>query len=408
MRQASSKKDGAKLRQGKYFCFTVYHYYGGLGTGRHPSLGIIFDDMPVLYYALQEQFDLGVINYAVCQEEVCPNTGRPHIQGYIEYVSNQRFVGLKGSALWEGEVVRFENARGTGAENRVYCSKKDDRPADQKRDDTHVFEIGEIRNRGKGARNDIYAVKKAIDMGEALDRVWQNEATFEPMLKYHKAFSVYEQVVANSKARAEGAEREVEVIVYWGKPGTGKSYRADRELRGLGLGAGADGALGAEAAYYSVPMPKGSGLYFDGYVGQHGVLIDEMRGSRMSHEMLLRLLDRYRCTVPVHGGQVVWVPRKIILTSNYHPFEWYRNLNVSDPELGPWRALERRLSSVVEMTEVYRAPAVEGAEVPQRRWDPPGGINFYLAQAQEPQQVGHNHDNGAKQVFVGQLPSVNK
>lgn len=392
MRRIDDK--AGKLKQGKYFCFTVYHYRGG---NNYVDAGGILRDMPDLYFVFEEQFGLGAFTYLVCQEEVCPDTLRPHIQGYIEYRSNQRLVALRESELWSGEVVRFVNARGTAAENKVYCSKKESRPLHLKDLDGVVFEVGVPANVGKGSRSDIISVKRAIDAGEKLDGVWQNEKTFEAMLKYHKSFALYEQVVAHKRAVGGGAGaaqmgmREVEVIVYWGPPGVGKSYRAISEL-----------TAGPNSDYYAVPMPKGSGLYFDGYVGQENVLIDEMRGSRMPHEDLLRILDRYHTTVPIHGGSVVWRPRKIILTSNYHPFFWYQQLNMKDPELTPWRALERRISSVVEIREaVWRAP--QDVVFPVRRWDPPGGIDVFRADAQDPHDVLRRHDDGADRVFVGQL-----
>lgn len=380
---ASKKGKNGLLKQGKYFCFTAFHYDGGLNS-EDPA-----EDMPQLYYRLREAFDRGDIVYAVCQEEVCPETGQNHIQGYIEYPTNQRLTGLRSSELWEGEVVRFLNAKGTGAENTAYCSKRDDRPDIYKNDDLRVFVVGEIHNVGKGARSDIISVKRAIDRGESAVDIWRNDTYFEPMLKYHKGFSVYEQIARSTRAK-EAGERNVEVIVYWGPPGTGKSYRAHVEC----------GASIAPDNFYVVPMPKGSGLYFDGYMGQECVLIDEMRGSRMPHQDLLRLLDRYPTTVPIHGGIVDWRPRRVILTSNEHPFEWYRTLNLRDaPTLTAWRALERRITAVEHMTVKYAAP-----DAPVRVWDPPGGIAQYLLNNPnvDAQAVARAHDQGNLN-FPGQL-----
>jgi len=373
-----ANKEKTLLKQGKYFCFTVFHYEGGQNSA-DPSR-----DVPDLYFRLEEAFQAKDVAFAVCQEEICPETGQPHIQGYVEYFTNKRLVALRSSALWEGEVVRFLNAKGTGQENVHYCSKKDDRPAVYKDNEMNVFTVGEIRNIGKGARSDILGVKKAIDAGEASVDIWRNDSHFEPMLKYHKGFQVYEQLVRATLAKVSG-EREVQVIVYWGPPGTGKSYMAHRELE----------AIEKADNFYVVPMPKGSGLYFDGYMGQENVLIDEMRGSRMPHQDLLRLLDRYPTTVPIHGGLVDWRPKKIILTSNHHPFDWYRSLNLADsPAFTAWRALERRLTSVVHRTEVYVPPGA--AAQPPRVWEPPGGLQQYLIQSPNlnGQQLAAQHDAG--------------
>lgn len=379
-------RDKTLLKQGKYFCFTVFHYEGGQNSDSPDR------DIPDLYYRLEEAHRANEIAFAICQEEICPETGQPHIQGYVEYFTNKRLVSLRSSALWDGEIVRFLNAKGTGQENVVYCSKKDDRPPVYKDNEINVFRIGEIRNVGKGARSDILGVKKAIDAGAQSVDIWRNDQLFEPMLKYHKGFMVYENIVRQTQAKVSG-EREVEVIVYWGPPGTGKSFMAHRELE----------AIEKPDNFFVVPMPKGSGLYFDGYMGQENVLIDEMRGSRMPHQDLLRLLDRYPTTVPIHGGLVDWRPKKIILTSNHHPFDWYRTLNLNDPPaFTAWRALERRLTSVVHKTEVYVAPGAEAQ--PLRVWEPPGGLQQFLLQ--NPNLDGHAvakaHDAGNLK-FPGEL-----
>lgn len=99
----------------------------------------------------------------------------------------------------------------------------------------------------------------------------------------------------------------MEVVVLVGDTGTGKTRWAYQEYPDL----------------YSVPPTKSSGCYWDGYSGEETCLVDEMYGSRFSHGFMLQLLDRYPLFVPTHGGQVPFVSRRIIFTSNAHPGEWY-------------------------------------------------------------------------------------
>ena len=71
---------------------------------------------------------------------------------------------------------------------------------------------------------------------------------------------------------------------------------------------------------------KPDGAWFDGYSGQPYVVFDDFHGERdcgISFPFLLRLLDRYRMVVPVKGAFANWVPRVIIITSNYSPEQWY-------------------------------------------------------------------------------------
>jgi len=115
-----------------------------------------------------------------------------------------------------------------------------------------------------------------------------------------------------------GIERTV--ICYWGRSGTGKSRTAWDEA-------------GLEA-YPKDPRSK----FWDGYMGQEHVVIDEFRGGiDISH--MLRWLDRYPVIVEVKGSSTILKASKIWITSNLDPYYWY-------PELDPLTkdALLRRIT----------------------------------------------------------------
>lgn len=126
---------------------------------------------------------------------------------------------------------------------------------------------------------------------------------------------------------------EKEVVVYWGRTGTGKSRRAWAEA---GLG-----------AYPKDPRSK----FWDGYRGQEHVVVDEFRGGiDIAH--LLRWLDRYPVIVEVKGSSVVLQAKKVWITSNIPPSEWYPGLDAET-----LAALMRRFNGVihfVQMEEVDR------------------------------------------------------
>lgn len=113
---------------------------------------------------------------------------------------------------------------------------------------------------------------------------------------------------------------EKQVFVFWGQSGTGKSRRAWDE-------AGLD-------AYPKDPRSK----FWDGYRGQEHVVIDEFRGGiDISH--ILRWLDRYPTIVEVKGSSIVLKAKKIWITSNISPEDWYPDL---DPDTKA--ALRRRMN----------------------------------------------------------------
>jgi len=111
----------------------------------------------------------------------------------------------------------------------------------------------------------------------------------------------------------------VVVKVFWGPTSTGKSTRAWEE-------AGLD-------AFPKDPMSK----FWDGYQGESNIVIDEFRGGiNISH--ILRWFDKYPCNVEIKGSSVALKARSFWITSNLHPREWYKDI-----DMDTYSALERRL-----------------------------------------------------------------
>jgi len=113
---------------------------------------------------------------------------------------------------------------------------------------------------------------------------------------------------------------EKEVFVFWGATGTGKSKRAWEEA--------------TLEAYPKDPNTK----FWDGYNGQENVVIDEFRGL-ISISHMLRWLDRYPVIVEIKGSSCVLKAKKIWITSNLSPDDWYKELDSETLS-----ALRRRLN----------------------------------------------------------------
>lgn len=113
---------------------------------------------------------------------------------------------------------------------------------------------------------------------------------------------------------------ERQVFVFWGAPGTGKSRRAWDEA-------------GLES-YPKDPCTK----FWDGYQSEENVVIDEFRGEiNISH--ILRWFDRYPVNVECKFGATTLRAKKIWITSNVDPREWYPSVNEDTKQ-----ALLRRLT----------------------------------------------------------------
>lgn len=70
------------------------------------------------------------------------------------------------------------------------------------------------------------------------------------------------------------------------------------------------------------------------------MIIDEFYGW-LRYSFLLQLLDRYPIRIEYKGGSVEFTSRRIILTSNKAPQDWY------DKDKFPYPPIERRLTKIV-------------------------------------------------------------
>jgi hypothetical protein len=132
--------------------------------------------------------------------------------------------------------------------------------------------------------------------------------------------------IAKDNMRPEAMERTVHV--FWGPTHTGKSHRA-----------------WSEAGFTAYPKPPTT-VYWDGYKGHENVVIEEFRGEiGISH--LLRWFDKYPVQVEAKHGATILCARRIWITSNISPDEWYPNVDTATRA-----ALLRRLR-VTNLTEVY-------------------------------------------------------
>jgi len=93
-----SKKQGTER---KYYCFTVHNYEA---------------DYDIIIHQLKAISNKGIVG-----KEICPTTGKKHLQGYIELKKKTRITALKikGKPHWEA-------CKGNETQNITYCQKEND------------------------------------------------------------------------------------------------------------------------------------------------------------------------------------------------------------------------------------------------------------------------------------------
>lgn len=240
------------------------------------------------------------VEYLVYGREV-GDSGTPHLQGYVVFASRKRLAQVK---FLVGDSAHLEVAKGSPSSNREYCTKDGD-----------FYEFGTLPASGQGTRTDIAGLKLAISRGDAIGTLQQ---------EHFGLYLRYQRVIDRLAMRAQERRNWVtQVFVFIGPTGTGKTRRVHQETTPEEL--------------YSHP----GGMWFDGYEGQEAVLFDDFGGSEFKLTYLLKLLDRYPMNVPVKGSFVNWKPKKVYITSNIDPDDWYRNAWPAHVT-----ALQRRITSI--------------------------------------------------------------
>lgn len=230
---------------------------------------------------VQALLDGQVVSYLIYGREV-GESGTPHLQGYLETSTKVSFRTVKDLM----PTAHLEKARGSLQSNRTYCTKEDQQP----------FEGGSPMQQGQ--RSDLVEIKTLLDSGATIEDIADQH--FSKWVVYRRSFQAYIQMKSRSR------KWQTKVHVYWGKTGTGKTrFVMDQVM---------------DSDFWS----PGDYKWFDGYQGQPIVIFDDYRGE-YPLQLLLKLLDRYPMRVPIKGGFTEWAPRKVYITSNIHPNEWYPN-----------------------------------------------------------------------------------
>lgn len=226
--------------------------------------------------------------YLVYGREIAPETGTPHLQGYV-YFKNPRHVGSVRKALKGAHV---EKALGSSDSNYTYCTKGGD-----------FIELGvkplSPKEKGKKEQDRWREIKEAVNAGKMED------LDFNLVVKHDKAFE--RQYFRHMQAQVpKWNEHESE---WWhGPTGTGKTRKAE-EL-------------------YPDAYKKMLNKWWDNYKFQEVVLIDDLDPT---HELkfgaaLKHYADHYRTRVEFKGGSAEINPKKIIVTSQYLIEEVFKDL----------------------------------------------------------------------------------
>ncbi len=234
--------------------------------------------------------------YAIWQLET-GKEGTLHYQGYVEMKLRRSLSFMKRLS----PRAHWETRRGSRDQARDYCRKEDSRLEGP-------WEKGEWNEHGQGKRSDLEDACEFVQTNTMKQLAEQFPTTF---VRYQKGLEKYHNFFVKPR------NFKTEVIVLWGPSNVGKSYLCRQ----------------ASPNAYSLPAPKDkSDVWWDGYDGLADVIINEFYGW-IRWASLLQLLDEDPTQVPYKGGMIPFAGKRIYITSNKHPQEWYPGIEDKTPLL---------------------------------------------------------------------------
>lgn len=251
--------------------------------------------------------------YACFQKEVAPTTGTPHLQGYMNLQKKARMTTIQKKLGTLGIQLTLINANGSPAQNRTYCSKEGG---------SDFWEIGDINIVGQGNKTELQIACGKIKEKRPLDAVADEHP--EAWVRYHRGFTSLHEILDE-----QPEEREMDVVLLFGDAGTGKSTKARMYAKLYGKS-------------YTLGVPSGGSIWFNGYNGESSLLIDEFKGW-IQPTYLNQLLDKYRMKLPIKGGFVNAKFTHVFITSNFPPEEWW-----SEKVIWNHQSLYRRITAIYE------------------------------------------------------------
>ena len=240
------------------------------------------------------------VRYAILGNEICPDTGRFHYQSYIYFHNQKTFSEVRKFFFEEYEAYpHFQACKGNTQQNVNYCSK--DKPAED------IYIYGEQPEQGK-----------RVDLNELKDKILNRTATVSSIAKENaNTYQQYGRTLHYLESLKDAdTHRDFMTTCHWyyGKTGTGKSYKAFENFN-------------TNDCYEFEANDKG---WWENYNGQETVIINEFRGE-MTLGTLLKLIDKYPCQA-IRRGQPArpFISKHIIITSALHPKQIFKNLDAND------------------------------------------------------------------------------
>ena len=259
------------MSKSRDFCYTINNY-----TEDHKELLSKIDCVYVVY-----GIETG-------------ESGTPHLQGYIRYPTPRTMKSVIKSIPG----AHIEIKKGTCEQAITYCKKDGD-----------VYERGE-------------APKTQAEKGDSNKR------------RHEEAFTAaqegrFDDIPADLRTRYYGTYKKIRED-YLPKPEPLTALQNEWRYGPTGTGK----SRTAQEMYPDAYLKKANTKWWDGYIDQEVVIIDDFDKYHVQLGYELKIwLDHYPFHAERKGSSSMIRPKKIIITSNYHPSDIWDDEKTLDPVL---------------------------------------------------------------------------
>lgn len=257
----------------------------------------------------RSSFEDRKVVYMLYQIEKAPDTGRLHIQGFVQFKNQVRLNTLKD--LFPG--AHAELCKGSEKDNERYCSKLDSRIAGP-------WTYGKKTSQGK--RTDWDDVKELAAAGTPRRDIILAHPKLAPCVKGI-------DVLVSAVRGPPPLERTIRTWFLYGPTATGKTHRARHRF---------PDAYVVTGRYYE-------GKSFDMYDNESALILDEWRWDEWPLTLMDGILDKWRFQLQCRylNKYAGWTD--VIILSNQDPDDCYPAVQQSHRE-----CFLRRLNVKIEIT----------------------------------------------------------
>lgn len=233
------------------------------------------------------------MKFAVWQRERCPQTQRIHVHIYVRFVGRKRMAAVKNA--FARQDMHCEVARGTEEECTNYCEKEESRLEAGARYGTYDANEGK-----QGRRSDLDAISDKCKQGIALKNIAEEHPG--DYIRYHAGINALHAKVAPKPPAA----REVQVLVFWGPTGTGKTHRIMNSFPDC------------------YPVIAGRDPWGN-YQGEECVFFDEFDWEKWTIQDMNRYLDKWRVLLDARYNNRYAAWTRVAICANSSPVGWWPN-----------------------------------------------------------------------------------